>query len=435
MNILKKIIDTLKDYIGVYDDDLSFLDVGDIVLARRYQTDDEKNKIKEGHRESPFVIISKEKGKTIALQCTSNPHINIKWKNILYPLNRLTYNLNKNCYVNTTYVTELKNIQYIKKLNHLKSYDMNKIFKSLYIVMNSKFKYKPKFQLKKIKFNYEVGDIILYDNQKYYIDKIDNKNYLTFKVNNKNKIKNRILINNTYYSFSFNNVVVIKRKSKIDLVETFNTSEIELINNLKKEILNKKVSNNKRIVKIGALIDYNSNYYYIIDEDETNFIAIRIHTSRDKDDNMILVNIDDGNYYTYFNDIRLAKKDYKIRRYATNNEVNYIKKLSELTKKNRQKLSKKVSTKNNSERKDIKYFVPKTIIVNKKNNNYYLILSRNDNTLELVNINDLSDYFYYILGEDSGPYEYYRIISEEEFLKYNKKINELQELAKLLVKK
>ena len=259
--------------------------------------------------------------------------------------------------------------------------------------MNSNFKYKPKFQLKKIKFNYEVGDIILYDNQKYYIDKIDNKNYLTFKVNNKNKIKNRILINNTYYSFSFNNVVVIKRKSKIDLVETFNTSEIELINNFKKELLNKKISNNNRIIKIGALIDYNSNYYYIIDEDETNFIAIRIHTSDDKDDNMILVNIDDGNYYTYFNDI---------------------------------KLSKKVSTKNNSERKDIKYFVPKTIIVNKKNNNYYLILSRNDNTLELVNINDLSDYFYYILGEDSGPYEYYRIISEEEFLEYNKKINELQ---------
>ena len=47
MNILKKIIDTLKDYIEAHDDDLTFLDVGDIVLARRYQTDDEKIKLKK----------------------------------------------------------------------------------------------------------------------------------------------------------------------------------------------------------------------------------------------------------------------------------------------------------------------------------------------------------------------------------------------------
>lgn len=41
------LIEFLKKIIKVKDNDLSFLKVGDIIWARRYQTEEEKNKIKK----------------------------------------------------------------------------------------------------------------------------------------------------------------------------------------------------------------------------------------------------------------------------------------------------------------------------------------------------------------------------------------------------
>ena len=124
-----ELIDKIKNYIIVKNNDLSFLKVGDIVWAKRYNTEEEKEKIDKGHQESPFIIIKQTKDKTYALQCTSNPHTNIKWKNLFYPLNRLTYNFEKNSYINISFIYELTDIKYVKKLGTLTDYDLNKVIK------------------------------------------------------------------------------------------------------------------------------------------------------------------------------------------------------------------------------------------------------------------------------------------------------------------
>lgn len=41
------------------EDNFSSLKVGDIVWARRYANEEEKNKIESGHLVSPFIIIKK----------------------------------------------------------------------------------------------------------------------------------------------------------------------------------------------------------------------------------------------------------------------------------------------------------------------------------------------------------------------------------------
>ena len=79
---------------------LLFLKVGDIVWARRYRNEKEKNKIDKGHREGPCVVIKKDSNKVYVLNCTSNPHLEVKWKLIFYPLSKLEYNLNKSTYIN-----------------------------------------------------------------------------------------------------------------------------------------------------------------------------------------------------------------------------------------------------------------------------------------------------------------------------------------------
>ena len=68
-------------------------------------------------------------------------------------------------------------------------------------------------------------------------------------------------------------------------------------------------------------------------------------------------------------------------------------------------------------------------ILKKKNGNYYLIIDRNDNVIELVNINDIGDTFYFELEKNHCPFEYYRVMSKEEFNMYLKKIKDLKEMC------
>ena len=54
-----------------YFNKLFFLDVGDIIWAKRYQNEKEKEKIMEGHQEGPYVVIKKTFFNVYALFCTS----------------------------------------------------------------------------------------------------------------------------------------------------------------------------------------------------------------------------------------------------------------------------------------------------------------------------------------------------------------------------
>ncbi len=429
-----ELIDKIKNYIIVKNNDLSFLKVGDIVWAKRYNTEEEKEKIDKGHQESPFIIIKQTKDKTYALQCTSNPHTNIKWKNLFYPLNRLTYNFEKNSYINISFIYELTDIKYVKKLGTLTDYDLNKVIKYLYIVKNSEFKNKPDIEIKHLKFIYEVGDIISIDGDKYYIYDINLPYFMTYKLNKKNRLKNRILINNEFYSIAFYQNIKIKNSKKIKLIETFNTSEIELINNYIREKQEQNHNPTNKEATTGTLIKYKDHFYYIIEENDTHFICYRVYTSDEKEGNMALLKIKEGCYYTFFNTVSISKTgDYKKRRTATEEEKKYNKEAINISKWKRRKETYKYFLQTKKDPTiNIKDFISKMIIHNTNTKKNYLILSREENVIELVNINDLRDTFFFLLEENNCPYEYYKIISEEEFNEYKKKINELKALADLI---
>lgn len=427
------IIEFFKRIIEVKDNDLSFLNVGDIIWAKRYQNDEEKNKIKKGHQDSPYVVIKKSKGKVYALQCTSNPHGENKWKMAYYPLGKLNYKMKKNSFINCMVVYELKEIQFVEMIGHLNDVDLNQLKKQLYIFKNSDFKVKPDIEKKYLDFKIGIGDVILYNGDRYYIDSIKGRSYKVYRLRKHSKVSDRLLIGNKYYSFIFRNIEKIKIRSKYDLVDTFNTGEIEIINKYKEKclkLLDNKIPNSLRI---GSLIDYKNRMFYVYEKLDNCVNCYETYSNAVFEEGMADILVKGGIYKTFFATVtipieKLDSNGYKIRRCASSEEIEYNKNIFSLPKKKRVNVRKMLANANIKER-DIDDFVPMVILKDLNNGNYYLIIDRDGNVIELVNINDIGDTFYFELEKKHCPFEYYRVMAKEEYNMYLKKIKELKEMC------
>lgn len=427
------IIEFFKRVIEVKDNDLSFLNVGDIIWTKRYRNDEEKNKIKKGHQESPYVVIKKSKGKVYALQCTSNPHGENKWKMAYYPLGKLNYKMKKNSFINCMVVYELKEIQFVEMIGHLNDVDLNQLKKQLYILKNSDFKVKPNIEKKYLDFKIGIGDVILYNGDRYYIDSIKGRSYEVYRLRKHSKASDRLLIGNKYYSFIFRNIEKIKIRSKYDLVDTFNTGEIEIINKYKEnclKLLDNKIPNSLRV---GSLIDYKNSMFYVYEKLDNCVNCYETYSNAVFEEGMADILVKGGIYKTFFATVtipieKLDSNGYKIRRCASSEEIEYNINIFSLPKKKRVNARKMLANANIKER-DIDDFVPMVILKDLNNGNYYLIIDRDDNVIELVNINDIGDTFYFELEKKHCHFEYYRVMAKEEYNMYLKKIKELKEMC------
>ena len=74
-----------------------------------------------------------------------------------------------------------------------------------------------------------------------------------------------------------------------------------------------------------------------------------------------------------------------------------------------------------------------TILKNENSEKYYLIINREGNIIEVVNINNMGDTFYFEL-ENVCPFKYYRMLSKEEYDIYLKKIQDLKDTIALFKK-
>ena len=389
--------------------------------------------MKKGHRESTFVVIKKHRNKVYVLQCTSNPHQEVSWKMLYYPLGRLNYNINKNCYINCLQEHELKEKQYIKKIGHLNEYDLNQLKKQIYILINSDFKIKPGIENKYLDYIIGVGDVILKDDNKYYIYALDNTNLYVYRLRKKIKNNLNILINNTYYSFIFDSPEIINKKDKYELVDTFNSGEIEIIKKYRDKLFAEQYFKRleKKTLQVGALIDYKGNMYYVAEETPAK-VALYLLCRGRITKTMANIVIQGGIYKTYFGTQiirkdKLIERGVKIRRIATKEEIEYNNKVFNLPKEKRQKEKLKLYNASQlKEKRTIADFIPMTVVKNANNDKYYLIIDRKDNIIEVVNINNMGDSFYFELEEGNCPFKYYRILAKEEYDMYLNKIAELK---------
>ena len=328
-------------------------------------------------------------------------------------------------------VYELKEIQFVEMIGHLNDVDLNQLKKQLYIFKNSGFKVKPDIEEKYLDFKIGVGDVILYNGNKYYIDSIKGRSYEVYRLKKHPKVSDRLLIGNTYYSFIFRNLEKIKINSKYDLVDTFNTGEIEIINKYKEKSLKlfeKRIPNSLRV---GSLIDYKNRMFYVYEKLDDCVNCYEIYSNEVFEEGMADILVKGGIYKTFFATVtipieKLDDNGYKIRRCAWEEEIEYNKNIFSLPKKKRVNARRRLAS---IKEKNIDDLVPMVILKDLNNGNYYLIIDRNDNVIELVNINDIGDTFYFELEKNCRPFEYYRVMSKEEYNMYLKKIKDLKEMC------
>lgn len=295
---------------------LYFLNIGDIVLCRRYNNEEEKENIPVGHREGPYVIINKTLNKTYGIYCTSSLN-ELRFDNVYIEIKECD-SLNKKTYIKTNKIICLSKEKYLKKISKLDDKQLNYIKKVLYIKNYKKFKFK-----------FSVGDIVSKkNNHLYYIYDIDDKNFYLFSIDKTKNSKNPILINNIKYSFNFEGSSIISKKNKLKLIDTSNINDIILVKR-DKYFKNKLL---KDVVKKGDLVKYNNKLYYIYGEEKTNWLVYLVYEQKSK----YRIKINNKIYYTDFiSDNICMNNKLNILKSSKEDEMIYIR---DLRKKNKLKI-------------------------------------------------------------------------------------------------
>lgn len=269
------------------------LNIGDVILAKRYKTKKEKNKIKEGHREGPYIIIKKTKCRIYGIACTSNP------KAGSFSLGKLNNNTNKNSYIICNKVQIINKNNYIRKICSIDNDKLNLVYKSLYLSLsNIKIKNITK---KDCKFICIKGDIIKYKNNLYYINSIIKNNYECFIFNLKlKKVHNRniFIINKNNYTFDYTKKYYLNINKKYKLFDFASSKEISTI---EKYVNNIDISN-----KITKVIKIDDILYLILEKYKDYYASIKLNENNIR--NSIKVNIFSKDYYL-INDIKYFKNN------------------------------------------------------------------------------------------------------------------------------
>lgn len=295
---------------------------GYIVWAHRYQSEVEKETIKEYHQEGPYVIIYKTWFKTYALYCTSS-FKNFHYQNSYLEIDGQKYNLDKTTYALPYYIKVIKKNQIIKQLNKLKVEDLNYLKKLVYITLkNNK---KPLIKRNKIKFIIQAGDIIYYQDKYYYIYFKDDYYYYlnkVFKVSDM-KDKRTIKVGTYKYTFDFNNDIKIPIKSKINLVNTINTKKQALFDIYKSEYLHEKEVG--ITIDRGTLLKYCNRYYFVYGEYQGNYATYKVYLTKSEKEIVSEIKIANKTYYTKFEEAFISKKSkLEVLNIASDEEISMI---------------------------------------------------------------------------------------------------------------
>ncbi len=404
-----------------YDSELDFLNEKDIVWAKRYNNLEEKDKIEIGHQEGPYIIIHKSGKKVYALECGSNKNINtIQLLKVKY-IRKYNYNLMKDGYIFIGKLVLLNKDRFIKKLGQIDDYDLNRIYKSIYLInkryKNLKVKHFPK---RKLKFYYEKGDIVLYQKQQFYITNIDENYYYVHQIHESKKGKITITINNISYSFNFASTKNIPKKEKLELLNITDKDIVKNIEEFTKREESKKKNTNK--LNRGKLVLYNGEYFLIYEEKNKKLLTYKIYLSNDYSEDMYAITIRKGLYYTLLEKEELEiSDDIKIVREASLLEMDQIKKI----KKNI-----KVEQKQDIPKQKIIYkkYLPGYIMLDSETLDRYIILKRKYNTITFSPIDNIESYCEVNFDEIS---EFnYEVMEKMDKFRFNALLNDFYQIQK-----
>ena len=383
----------------------SNLEFGDIIIAKRYQTEEQRKNIPAGHDIGPFMVASVNENSIQCFYASSKEDLLYKDSCNTIAIN-LGYNLTlSNKGITTSYfdVSRLCPISlnmFIRKTGQLSKKELIK-FKEVIE------KYKDK--------KTEVSDIIIYDKKKYLVYEQDKNN---FKLNLLKKCSrySPIQINDEYYELTNSKILINKNK------------KVTFIGKISDELMGKL---GKDSITEGAIINYYNNLYYVYSADANTIYCIyakkvgKNKKVKKPAYNYILIN--DHYYILHWPTvIKLSKDDnYELVEKSSNNE-NVIDRIKSKYKKNKKTLGSNPTP------------GKQWIVENKYTNELFLIIKTVGENCYLIPYYDLIQGITDNISYDSkNNYKAKFILVQEMYMKYNRKFQEMinQEMEKTKVLK
>ena len=334
MNFLNKIIELIKS-IFKYEEtpvqnELDFsanknilenINVGDIIWAKRYSTEEEKIDIPEGHRVGPFITIAKTEKGIIGAQGTSLEHDD---DFIYFEVDKVAYNLYKDTHFRLHNFKIIDENSFIKVLGHLNYDDEERLYKQLKMIYKKLIK---EMDSKEFKLPYQTGDVVIYKDRQFIIIDIDNDEFTILDINNI-KLKEK-LDKEELSKLDYSKIIKINKKSNIKYRGLVSDKVLNKI--LKNKNKYVKYQEDLKIIQRGSIIESKNKYYYIFGEEGQEWMSFEL-----KKNGVNEVEINNTVYFTDFKEIRLPKKNnYNVLYLCIEEEKDNLKQLRKEFKHNK----------------------------------------------------------------------------------------------------
>ena len=359
------------------------LQIGDIIFANRYTTEEEMLEIPDGHRIGPYVVIGKENNEFLCLYISgATPKFNSHYNTTLI-LDDINYDLNKISYIYLTKYTYISKDRFIKKFEYLNEIDTKMLFKKIDIIIKMGILNDININIPNIPL--EIGDIINNNGQLYLIVNETNDIYQCIKMN-KNIYEYDFLIklDTIGYNFNFDNLINFNKDLNLTRYNFLDNKKLHVVLTKYREKLNLLKQNSE--IHRGSLIKINNYYYYVYGETGNSWMAFSLQ--KNSNENLCKLIINRKKYYTNFNNTIIfpkTKKDIEIICFANEYEIDNIKNCKKSYIKELQSNNKKNNI--NKDNKLIKSEIqPGTIVKFAKSDTGYLHLVIARNNYELITI-------------------------------------------------
>lgn len=377
-------IDKLINQDDSFDENLySQIVVGDIIWAKRYENQKEKELIPEGHREGPYIVLKKQDGKLICTQGTSVVPYKEQYEDY-FALSNIGYSLFKETFFKLYQIDIVNNHQIIKILDRLNEKDKNKLFK--HIKQLHKNYYTKHGTFIKLDLPIQVGDIVNFNSQTFIVIDVNKNNIICiFLKNHINYKKDSQLEYINFQNLDYSKSICLELNKEIKYVNTVNNKIIKSILNGWHEYINN--CKNIEVTQRGSIVLKDEKYYYIYGEEGKEWLAFEI--SKKYNQNLDKIQMGKDVYYTKYDDIKINKKENFTNIYlCTEKEKDNIKQL----RKNYKETKKHIDTYGTAE---FVYFNIGDIIENiNYKGNRYIIIGVKKKTYECLSINDLKKAIY-----------------------------------------
>lgn len=303
--------------------------VGDVILAKRYKTQEEGDNIARGHRNGPYVVMRIKEDCVYGFYCSSKePLDKNKIKYYVLDIQQADFAINKVTYVFSNNVEKILKEQYVNTIGHLAKKDIlgiQKLMMALSVRKDEAIAHH--YNTKEPCYNYNIGDIIKYNYKLYFIYNRYNKNYcispittvnefgistchgIRFKIDYKKRRNISIEFNNETVSLYF-----VDKKTLGDIKKVY------------KELLAKKVEN--KGVKVGSVIRDSGELFYVYNICNDIWQTFKIYTNAKNVPDCIRLEIAKGKFFTF-----LEKKDILV---STDKKARHNAKKEQILKINQQ---------------------------------------------------------------------------------------------------